>query len=190
MFTVRPLRAADIPRLAEIRPAFTANTVIRVEKIGMPPFTTWALREEALSVPFHKGSRYDFDEIEQANIRTRWQQDNTLLEVVEHRLTGQIVGILDIEEESWRSTVWVWNIMLDTSVRGQGLGRQLMERAFAWGRSRRLRAVLLETQSNNTPACHFYARMGFKLIGINDMFYTNDDLALNEVALFWGYPLD
>ena len=190
MFTIRPLTEKDIPRLTEIRPGFTANTVIRVARVGTPPLTTWTLHEEPLAVPFHKGSSYDFDEIEQANIRTRWQQDNTLIEVAEHRLTGQIVGILDIEEEGWRSTVWVWNVMLDISVRGQGLGRHLMQRAMDWGRRRKLRAVLLETQSNNTPACHFYAHLGFKLVGVNDMFYTNDDLALNEVALFWGYSLD
>jgi ribosomal protein S18 acetylase RimI-like enzyme len=110
-----------------------------------------------------------------------------LIEVVEKN--KQLVGILDVAEEQWRNTAWIWNIMLDVEMRRQGLGRQLMQRTIDWAKQRRLRAILLETQSNNTPACHFYARLGFQLIGINELFYTNQDMERQEVALFWGYPL-
>jgi ribosomal protein S18 acetylase RimI-like enzyme len=65
----------------------------------------------------------------------------------------------------------------------------LMQHTISWARERGLRAILLETQTNNTPACRFYARLGFELIGINEIFYTNSDLERGEVALFWGYKL-
>src|SRR5687767_655268 len=108
MVMIRHLRAADIPRLIEIRPGFVAETVLRVQKTGTPPFETWLLHEETLETPFDKGIGYDFDATERKNIRTRLGQDNTLIEVAVDDQTGRLVGILDIEEEDWRRTVWVW----------------------------------------------------------------------------------
>ena len=64
-----------------------------------------------------------------------------------------------------------------------------MRRALAWARSENLRGVLLETQTNNMPACRFYQAMGFKLCGIDDHFYSNDDIGAKEVAIFWWYEL-
>jgi GNAT superfamily N-acetyltransferase len=112
-----------------------------------------------------------------------------LIEVLEDPTQGRLLGIVDVAREHWRNTGWIWNLMLDESLRGQGWGRQLFERALAWARREKLRALMLETQSNNTPACHFYARLGFQLVGVNTLFYTNQDIALDEVALFWAYPL-
>jgi len=189
MYAVRPLRAADVPRLAEINPTFQAQTVLRRERYGTPPFLSWRLYEAPLPAPFEKGSAYDFDANERHHIAQRLANPNTLLEVVENPHNGRLVGILDVEEEHWRQSAWVWNLMLDTSIRGAGMGRRLVENCLAWARGRRLRAVLLETQSNNTPACHFYAHMGFQLVGLHEAFYTNADIAQDEFALFWAYIL-
>jgi len=46
-----------------------------------------------------------------------------------------------------------------------------------------------ETQTNNWPACNFYRKLGFQLGGIDDHLYSNEDVALREVALFWWYEL-
>lgn len=190
MYRYRKMILQDIDRLVEIRPTFTAHTVIKVIPQGEAPFGGWVLREEALAVPFHKGRAYDFNPLERQNIRERYRQsETTLLEVVENIQTGRLVGLLDVEEEQWRHTAWVWNLMLDVDVRRQGIGRKLIEKTIIWAKQRHLRAILLETQSNNTPACHFYARMGFTLIGVNTLFYSNHDLEDDEVALFWGYTL-
>ncbi|NJL93898.1 MAG: GNAT family N-acetyltransferase [Anaerolineae bacterium] len=188
-YPIHSLLPEHVPRLAEIRPGFTAHSTLLIRRTGAPPFQSWQLEEVPLHQAFEKGNSYDFDAIEQANIRRRLAQPNTLIEVVADPYTQRLLGILDVEEESWRQSAWVWNLMLDSSVRRQGLGRLLMERCLAWARARNLRAVLLETQSNNLPACHFYARLGFRLIGVNEMFYTNNDIERGEVALFWGYSL-
>ena len=189
MFTIRPLIDSDIPHLIQINPTFIAHTALEIQAAGSPPFSTWTLREVALDTPFDKGAGYDFDPVEQKNIQERFHKPNTFIEVVEETQTGRLVGILDMEEESWRYAAWVWNLMLDVRVRGNGLGRRLHSDAIDWARKRRLRAVMLETQSNNTPACHFYAHLGYQLIGINTLFYTNRDIERGEVALFWGYTL-
>ena len=47
----------------------------------------------------------------------------------------QIVGLLDVTPLAWNYTAWVWNIMLDESIRGYGIGRNLFQRAATWARS-------------------------------------------------------
>ena len=188
-YTIRPLHTNDIPKLIDIRPSFRTNTILRVEETGSGYALGWQLVEVELDEPYDKGHGYDFDATERKNIQERLAQDDTLIEVVLEPDTERIVGILDIEERAWNQTVWIWNIMLDEAVRGQGLGTRLMERTIAWAKHRQARAIILETQTNNVPACRFYAKMGFKLVGLNTMFYSNRDNERDEIAIFWGYPL-
>lgn len=189
MYQFRPLQLADIPRLTEINPTFVANTVIQIQRTGQPPWQGWQVAEAPRQQPFDKGKGYDFDSIERDNILRRYQAGDGLMEVIMEAATGQIVGILEVEWERWRNAAWIWNIMLDVQVRGQGLGRIMIQRTVAWAQDKKIRAILLETQSNNPAACHFYAKMGFRLIGVNDLFYTNHDISDQEVALFWGLTL-
>jgi GNAT superfamily N-acetyltransferase len=188
-FIIRPMRLSDIPRLAEIDPTFTSNTTLRVQRTGSGLEAGWKLLEVPLSKPYDKGSGYDFDRTERRNIQSRLEQSDSLEEVVIDRTTECIVGVLDITIESWRNVAWVWNLMLDKNVRGLGIGRQLVAHSIEWARYRKLRAVMLETQTNNVPACKFYERMGFRLVGINDAYYTNADYERDEIAVFWSYPL-
>lgn len=188
-YYIRPLTERDIPKLIEIRPGFKTNVILQVERLGEGYTGGWQLVEVKIDPPYEKGSGYDFDATERENIRGRFAQDNTLLEVVVERDSERVVGVLDVEEREWNSTAWVWNLMLDEDVRSRGLGNRLMQRTVAWAKKRGLRAVMLETQTNNVPACRFYARMGFQLVGINEVLYTNDDVQNNEVAIFWSLPV-
>ena len=188
-YFIRPMYPEDIEALADIRPGFETDIILKVEPLGQGLERGWRLVETKLSTPFQKGAGYDFTLEERQSIAARLAQTDTLMEVAIEKKTGKIVGVLDVEEETWRNTAWVWNIMLDVEARGQGIGREMLNHIISWGRRRGLRAILLETQSNNVPACKFYLRMGFQLVGINTMFYTNQDLERDEVALFWGFPL-
>lgn len=188
-FLIRPMRMNDVPRLIEIDPSFTSDSVLRVQRSGEGYELAWKLLEVPLSKPFHKGSAYDFDATERSNIQQRLQRPDSLEEVVIDRESGRVVGILDITIEDWRRIAWIWNLMLDRTVRGLGIGRRLVEHSVEWARYRELRAVMLETQTNNVPACKFYLHLGFQLVGVNDAFYTNDDYQRDEIALFWSYSL-
>lgn len=193
-YTIRAMTAADIPRLAEIRPGFTSDTVLNVERTGSGLETGWRLVERALRTPFDKGDDYDFDATEQANIRRRLGAGTGLhLVVVDGRAAGdggRLVGVLDVMPQKWNNTAWIWNIMLDVSARRQGVGRALFGRAIGWARARGYRALVLETQTNNVPACKFYARLGCRLDGLRETYYGNDDPTRHEVAIFWTYPLN
>lgn len=188
-YVIRSMTLDDIQRLTEIRPGFISHTYLDVERSGEGYLVGWRLVEKKLDQPFVKGNAYDFTLDERRSIQERMLQQDSLEEVVEDQQTGRIVGVLDVAVENWRWVAWIWNLMLDEDVRGQGLGRALVERSIVWTKRRKLRAVMLETQTNNVPACKFYARVGFQLVGINETFYTNHDYQRREIALFWSYSL-
>jgi len=184
---IRPMTEADIPRLSQIRPGFVSETVLHVERLGSGIEAGWRLVERPLPEPFDKGDRYDFDATEQANIRQRFQRGDGLHLVVEWR--GRLAGLLDVTPQGWNSTAWVWNLMLDRAIRRQGIGRELFKRAVDWAREGSYRALIFETQTNNVPACKFYAALGCRLDGLRETLYTNEDIERGEVAVFWVYPL-
>jgi ribosomal protein S18 acetylase RimI-like enzyme len=185
--TIRPLTVRDIPRLVQIRPGFTSPTVLAVERTGDGIEAGWRLVERLLPESFDKGDGYDFDAGEQANIRRRMRRDDGLHLVAERG--GRLIGLLEVTPQEWNNTAWLWNLMIDRDTRGRGLGRTLFGRAVTWARRLGYRALVLETQTNNVPACKFYARLGCRLDGIRETYYSNNDLARGEVALFWVYPL-
>ena len=184
---IRPMIEADIPRLVAIRPGFISQTVLVVEKFGSGIEVGWRLAERPLAEPYDKADGYDFDRTERANIRERLRLGNGLHLVVE--ADGRMAGVLDVTPQEWNHTAWVWNIMLDRSIRRQGIGRELFRRAVGWARRQGYRALVFETQTNNVPACKFYARMGCELEGLRDAYYSNRDVQRQEVALFWVYKL-
>lgn len=188
-FMIRLMKETDIPKLADMRPGFVSNSILTVEKTGSGYAMGWQLVEVKLEQPYDKGHGYDFDRNERESISKRLKEQDSLEKVVIDNASGNIVGILDVAVEAWRNVAWIWNIMLDIGVRGQGLGQELIYQCIAWAKMKNLRAVMLETQTNNVPACKFYQRMGFELAGINDAFYTNRDIERDEVALFWSYRL-
>lgn len=186
--TIRPMIGADIPRLAEIRPSFVSATTLEVERTGSGIESGWRLVERPLDELYDKGSAYDFDHNEQRSVRQRFERGDGLYLVAERR--GHIVGILDVTPEEWNSTAWVWNLMLDHTIRRQGIGKTLFQRAVEWARLYGYRALIFETQTNNVPACKFYVAMGCHLDGLRTAHYHNDDIERGEVALFWVYSIE
>ncbi len=186
---IRTLAPADVERLAQINSTFSSESILIVEKAGAGLEVSWRLVERALDTPFAKGRAYDLSEEDMARSRQLWAAgpQEALQLVAEDR--GRLVGLLEVERQQWNNTGWIWNLIVDRAYRRQGLGRQFIHRAVEWGRKLGLRALILETQSNNIHACRFYRAMGFHLCGINDHYYTNEDLERGEVAIFWAYEL-
>jgi ribosomal protein S18 acetylase RimI-like enzyme len=182
----RPLTESDIPRLAEIDAEFESHRYLAVEKMADGLNVTWRLTEQPLDPPF-ASTDYSLDERQRQEVATRLRAADGLYTVVER--DNRLIALLDVERERWRDTAIVWNIMIDRRYRQQGLGTELMNRAVAWAKKNNLRALTLETQTNNYAACCFYLKYGFKLCGLDDHFYSNDDIGVKEVALFWWYRI-
>ncbi len=183
-----PLEPADVPGLVEIDPSFVSDSILEVHKRGAGATVCWELSERRLAQPFDKGRRYDLLPEDLEQIAGRIAGGNGLyLKVVD---AGRIVALLDLELVSWNNTAFLWNILLDRAYRRRGIGRRLFERAIDFAREHGARAIILETQNNNMPACRFYQAMGCDLVGLNDLYYSNQDLEYGEVALFWAYRVD
>ncbi len=183
---IRPMTSADVARLAEIDSNFESPLYLDVVKEIEGLNVTWHLIERPLDEPF-VCTDFDFDDKERREIAQRMETDDGLWLVAES--AGRLVGAVDVQQQAWRKAGWMWNIAVDRAYRGQGLGREMLERVLEWGRRQGLRAIILEAQTNNWHACRFYRRFGFQLSGLDDHYYTNRDVANKEVALFWTYEL-
>ena len=184
----RPMAGSDVARLIEIDANFESPIYLDVVKDSEGLNVTWCLIERPLDLPFIC-TDFDFDTKERRDIRRRLETKDGLWLVVESPASGRLVGVVDVKKENWREAAFLWNIAMDRAYRGQGIGRELMDRVIEWGRREGLRAIILETQTNNWPACCFYQRFGFELSGIDDHYYTNRDVDDKDVALFWAYEL-
>jgi len=97
---------------------------------------------------------------------------------------GEKVGIAFAEVRAWNDTLWVWELHVASSRRGQGTGRALMETLFEVCRTEKLRAIVCETQTKNAPAIRFYRSLGLTMDGVDTTYYTNSDIEKNDVAIF------
>ncbi len=179
---IRSLTQADLPRLRDINADFASDRYLDVVKHVDGFNVTWQLIERSLDPPFVSAD-YGIPSHEVDDLAKRLQRDDGLYLVIEEN--ERIIALLDVERETWRNTALIWNLYVDRAHRGQGLGSNLIKRAIQWAADRKLRAIWLETQTNNWPACKFYRQHGFQLCGIDDHFYSNDDIGVKEVALFW-----
>ena len=185
---IRRMVASDVERLIEIDSNFESPIYLDVVKEIDELNVTWRLIQRPFDVPFAR-TNFDFDATERKNILRRFETADGLWLVAESAVAGRLVGVVDVKRENWREAGFVWNIAVDRAYRGQGIGYELMKRVIEWGQRKRLRAIVLETQTNNWPACRFYQRFGFQISGIDDHYYTNRDVEKKDVALFWTYEL-
>lgn len=180
---IRPMTAGDLLALDQIDPEFVAHSFLDLERSDDGIAPTFRFVERPLDTPFVKreGYRYDADQLEQSRYRLQHAEDALML-VAE--VGGRLVAVLEVEGEDWRNTALIWALFVDREWRGKGVGVQLLQAAEAWAAEGEYRAVVLETQSNNVPALRFYLRHGYRIVGFDTHFYSNEDQARGEIALF------
>lgn len=101
---------------------------------------------------------------------------------------GRLIG-LAITESRWNDEAMIWELHVDQTHRGRGIGRALLAAVEDAARAKDMRATVLETQTTNVAAIGFYRACGYSLQAIDLSFYENDDLARGEVAVFMKKPL-
>lgn len=101
--------------------------------------------------------------------------------------SGELMACIEVCPEEWSNRLMVTELWVSDALRGQGVGRQLMDKAKEIAIRQQRRAVILETQSCNTNAIGFYLHQGFELIGFDTCCYTNDDIGRREVRINLGY---
>jgi ribosomal protein S18 acetylase RimI-like enzyme len=93
-----------------------------------------------------------------------------------------IVGGFLGETEGMKSVALI-SMWVDPAYRGQGLGRQLVERIITWAQHHGARHVELWVTEQNDPAISLYIRCGFQTTGETQQLPSNPDLLEQRMIL-------
>lgn len=108
------------------------------------------------------------------------QPDITFLAYVD----GELAGQMNISRH-WNNFAYINDIVVDHRLRRSGVGKRLLLRAIEWSEENSLAGLMLETQTNNVPACKLYDSCGFELKGFDANLYAGLSFGNNEIALYW-----
>lgn len=82
------------------------------------------------------------------------------------RSQGRVLGLctaqLVVSTAEGGYSAWVEDVVVEPHSRGQGIGRELLQRLAAWAASRGARRLQLLVDSGNQPACDFYHATGWQ----------------------------
>jgi ribosomal-protein-alanine N-acetyltransferase len=95
----------------------------------------------------------------------------------EDRVVGYLLGRLVVPEAE------ILNVAVAASVRGQGIGRALVESALGLLAERGVREVFLEVRASNAVALRLYHSVGFRVSGVRRRYYrlpSEDALVLRR----------
>jgi RimJ/RimL family protein N-acetyltransferase len=81
-------------------------------------------------------------------------------------------------------------VRIDYDYRRQGIGTALVFQMIQQARDRQLRAVSIETLTNNIPISNLLAKCGFELAGVDMCRRSNHDIVKEAATLFWYAALD
>lgn len=95
-------------------------------------------------------------------------------------------AFLEVSFESWTNRMRVANILVLPPFRGKRLGEKLMQHAIMFACEKKVRALVLETQSCNVPAIMLYQKSGLSIIGFDLLHYSNDDIEQKEFRIEMG----
>ena len=109
----------------------------------------------------------------------------TFAAVIVAAVDAQLVGLAALQVEAWNRRARLDHCYVAPAVRGQGVGRALIDAVVAHADALAARCVWLETQNINYPAIQFYERVGFVWCGLDTALYERHAAAGEEIALFF-----
>jgi ribosomal protein S18 acetylase RimI-like enzyme len=169
------LSAADLRRVG---PGYVSQQVYRVTKEESHKHTAIRLELTNLDTPYQKTFEHSKGLL--SYYRSAVRKGLSL-----GAFDGDtLVGIAIADAQVWNGTLLLWEFHVAAAYRRLGIGRRMMDALAHRAQQAGLRVITVETQSTNVPAITFYRRVGFTIEGIDLSFYTNDDLAKGEVAIF------
>lgn len=175
MIRIREARLPDDAAAIEaIDTSFTTDVIFEVEATG----DGFTLRERQFAAPITK--RFPLDDVRQ-NDRP-WSHGFVADD------GGACVGFAAAGLEPWNRRLVLWHLYVQPNARGQGVGRQLVERVIDLGRELGARHLWLETSNLNAPGVAAYGALGFTLTGIDTTLYDATP-AEGEIALFFSRPI-
>jgi ribosomal protein S18 acetylase RimI-like enzyme len=167
---IRPASLGDLAKLAAMDHSYKTNYVWQMDMIDEEGQMGVNFREVRLPRPV------TVDYPRQTNaIGLDWPERITVLVGL---LEGEPAGYIAISEKIAPTTAWVTDLVVDPSIRRQGIGSALALASQDWACHRRLRRTVLEMQSKNMASIRLAKKLGYEFCGYNDHYYENQDIAL------------
>ncbi len=99
-------------------------------------------------------------------------------------------ALLLAQEDQAAGALRILDLRVDSDFRRQGLGTALLCMMVQEARQRQLRAVVVETRTNNIPVNLLLQKCGFSLAGVDTHRHSNHDVVKECATLFWYSALD
>ncbi len=138
---------------------------------------TWSydselFRDDSVSEMVFPDENYDFDEMSKEHI------------FVGAYHSGKCIG-LAILRHSWNRYLYLYDLKVNSAMRGKGVGKRLIEACTSISREHGYIGLHTIGQDNNLAACLFYIKNGFTIGGVDTMVYTGTNQAGKSDILFY-----
>jgi ribosomal protein S18 acetylase RimI-like enzyme len=174
MLSLRPVRLpADRDALLALDRSFTTDRVYRIARTA----NAFALEVARVDPPLRK----TFPLADDLGDERAWREG------VVAESDGELVGFAAYSFQRWNQRAELWHLYVAPHLRGQGVGRTLVDVVAGRARQADMRCVWLETSNLAYPAIQFYRRVGFELCGLDTSLYAGAQAS--ETALFFMRPL-
>ena len=184
---IRPVRPPDLDRLIDIDGTIQSHQYLHVEAAGEGLAATWKLEERPLRQKrMERNQPTDDMQFLLKQVVTGVEDGIALL--AEHEQIN--VALLLAKAEPQFGTLRVLDLRVDYEHRREGVGSAMMYQVISEAKNNDLRAVSVETRTDNFPAAQFLSKCGFDLAGLDSRRLSNHDLVKEAVTLFWYAALD
>lgn len=185
---IRPVQTADLDLLSEIDGTVESSQYLHVERSGEGlSGLGWKLHERPLREKLVRSNPID-DERKFVARQVVTGADEGMALLAEHEDVP--VALLVATPDPAARILRIHELRVDYDHRREGLGLALIYHAITEARNRELRAVSVETTTDNWPAAMLLAKCGFDVAGLDERRRTNHDLVKEAVTLFWYAALD
>lgn len=90
-------------------------------------------------------------------------------DVFVYKNNNDIIGFITIEIKDGK--FWIGLLAVDKKYRGKSIGKMLINRCIEEAKKMRYDTIWVNTQGENTIACKFYEKVGFKLLNIQYIYH-------------------
>jgi GNAT superfamily N-acetyltransferase len=185
---VEDISLADARKLPPIPSGVVSEGVYRLKRSESDTGVLWELREETLKSEYRK--QYDSGRMREWLRSYEEIPGLDRLRFMAARIDGRPSGLAAWARQEWNNTIWLVDIRVPMDSRRKGVASALIERLKQHARKLGVRGIQLETQIDNLPAIRLYRGQGFAFAGLHDHFYSNEDLARQDAAIFLFWERD
>lgn len=181
------MQPVDLDFLFDVDGTIESTGYLHVETTGSGLAPAWKVQERPLREKRVDQNRLDDDRLFAARQFASGADEGVALVVAQERVP---MATLVAQPDAALGILNVTDLRVDFDRRRQGLGTALMYQAITAAREQGLRAVRVETRTDNLPAAHFLQKLGFDIAGIDVKRHSNHDLVKEAATLFWYVALD